>query len=445
MHVLAKHILLLVACISISVPHMLAVFNFKRRLSVKRRALTNLLSDPDILNRYMDRFPSKKGMNDAESIAKDYFATYYNRHEYLSALALNFIAGCVALLFVTARVGFASPILANQLVKFIQNSSWGDAVLWSLIGSYLWNCYDLIRRTTNFDLTPDAFTKMWLKLWIAAAVASILSGGITTALQPTVGFAIGLISIPVLFEIISDRASKVLSVKSTEGDSSTPIKVLQGATPSVIDTLKNFDIESTVQLAYCDPMNVMMSTNLAWVVIIDMIDQSLLFNYIGADIAKIRNGGYRGSIEVATIGAHLNGTPEQRIVGLRSLSNFAAMLGWAESKAIDLVQTIYSDSQVTLIWDLFGGNYAQRDKLRVPDAETVKMVIMADLTAVANLNSTGISTDTKKPIVADIDEKLETVVAQNDESQISSAKQEITITTTAVPPGPAGEAQTNAP
>jgi hypothetical protein len=269
---------------------------------------------------------------------------------------------------------------------------------------------------------------MWLKLWIAAAVASIISSGIAPALQPAVGFAIGLISIPVLFEIVADRASKVLSVKSTEGDTGTAIRVLQGATPNVIDTLNDFDIESTVQLAYCDPMNVMMSTNLPWVVIIDLIDQALLFNYMGPDVAKIRSGGYRGSIEVATIGAHLNGTPDQRIVGLRSLSNLETLLGWTEAKAIDLVQTLYTDSQVALIWDLFGGNYAQRDTTRVPDAETVKMVFKADLNVPANLETNGTADSAEKPIPADIDEKVEKVVAENEDSRISSTTQQINIT-----------------
>jgi hypothetical protein len=302
-------------------------------------------------------------------------------------------------------------------------------VLWSIIGSYLWNCYDLIRKTTSFDLSPDAFTRMWLKLWIAAAVASILSAGIIPALQPTAGFAIGLISIPILFEIISDRANKMLNVKSTEGDSSTPVKVLQGTSSGVIDTLNELEIESTVQLAYCDPMNVMMSTSLPWVVIIDLIDQALLFNYIGPDIAKIRGGGYRGSIEVASIGAHLNGSPEQRMVGFRSLNNVAALLGWTEAKVIDLVQTLYTDSQANLIWDLFGGNFATRDRKRVPDAETVKMLITASLSATTAADEDGTGAKPAGAATHEIDEKLEKVVAQNEESRISSARQEISITT----------------
>lgn len=432
MKTILDNLMLLVTCVALAVPHALAVLNFRRRVAVKRRSLLSLLADPDILNRYRGLFPATKRLNDAEGIATDFFTTYYNRSEYVSALALNFLTGSAALVFVTTRIGFPPPALDQHLVRFIQGVPWGSAALWSMIGSYLWNCYDLIRKTTNFDLSPDAFTRMWLKIWIAAAVASILARGLTPALQPTVGFAIGLISIPMVFEIVSDRANKVLNVKATEGDSSTLIRVLQGASPSVIDALTALNIESTVQLAYCDPMNVMMSTSLPWVVIIDLIDQALLFNYIGPDIAKIRGGGYRGSIEVATIGANLNGSPELRIVGLRSLSNLAALLGWTESKAIDLVQTLYTDSQVNLIWDLFGGNFASRDRRHVPDAEAVKMLITADLTATATLNIAATETQGGEQQTREINEKVEKVMGQNEESQISSVRQNIAIVR---PPG----------
>lgn len=352
---LLNNLLLLSACLLAGVPYLLAILNIGTLK--QRHALINLLSDPYILNHYMDRYPEKKGLNDAEKIANDYFKTYYSWFEYLSALGLNILTVSTALIFILVRIGFPAPFLGINVIAFIQHAAWGGTVLWALIGSYLWNCYDLIHRTTNFNLTPDAYAKMWLKLWVAAAVAALLYHICPSTLQPTLGFAIGLISIPVLFEVVTDKVSKYLKVKTTEGDTTTKLTTLQGATPDVIDALSDIDIHSTVQLAYCDPINVMMSTNLALIVIVDLIDQALLFNYIGDDIAKIRSGGYRGSIEVATIGENLDGSAKQKHVGSNSLTDFASLLGWPESKAMDLVQTLYTDAQVNFIWDLFGGSY----------------------------------------------------------------------------------------
>ncbi|MGD0832248.1 MAG: hypothetical protein ABR907_15005, partial [Terracidiphilus sp.] len=88
---------------------------------------------------------------------------------------------------------------------------------------------------------------------------------------------------------------------------------------------------------------------------------------MGAEVSKIRCGGYRGCIEVATIGANLNGDDKQQAVGKASLTDLATLLGWPEPKALDLVQTLYIDAQVNLIWDIFGGNYSTRNKDDVPE------------------------------------------------------------------------------
>ncbi len=359
-----ENLLLLCACLLAGLPYLLAILSLG---VVKRRALANLLSDPYILNQYMDQFPAKKGLNDAEKIANDYFKTYYGRFEYCSALALSFFTVSAGLIFVLVRIGFPASFLGADVIRFVQNAAWGNVVLWALMGSYLWNCYDLIHRTANLNLPPEAYARMWLKFWVAAAVAAVLSGGVVASMHPLLGFGIGLISIPALFDIVTDQASKFFRAKTTEGDTTTRLIFLQGATPGVIDALNDIDIQNTVQLAYCDPVNVMMRTNLAWVVVIDLIDQALLFNYIGPDVAKIRSGGYRGCIEVATIGANLNGDAKHKLVGSASLTNFASLLGWPETKALDLVQTLYLDAQVNLIWDLFGGNYRTREKSGVPD------------------------------------------------------------------------------
>jgi hypothetical protein len=375
-----ENLFLLAAWLLAGLPYLLAVINFRRRLDVKLRALSNLLCDPEVLRQYKDQFPSRKTLDCAQNLADHYFETFYNYYEYMAGLALNFVTGGVALVFVLAKAGFPVPFMRAQNIQFIQNASWSTAVLWAIIGGYLWNCYDLISRTTNFDLAPDTFSKMWLKLWVASAVAAILSEGVSAGLHPSLGFAVGLISIPVLFEAIADKAGRVLNIKTVQADTSAPIRLLQGATPDVIDRLSDIDISSTVQLAYCDPLHVMMTSNLSWAMILDLINQALLFNYVGPDAVRIRSGGYRGAIELAVIGANLNGTPEQRTIGVRSLSDVATMLQYPEQKVLDLVQTLYDDGQVNLIWDLMGGKYRGRDKAKTPDIAHPSPIIMSQAT-----------------------------------------------------------------
>jgi hypothetical protein len=56
------------------------------------------------------------------------------------------------------------------------------------------------------------------------------------------------------------------------------------------------------------------------------------------------------------------------------------------------------------------------------------MVFKADVSVPADLGTIGTTDSAEKPIPADIDEKLEKVVAENEDSRISSATQQITIT-----------------
>jgi hypothetical protein len=352
---LLKNLLLLAVCFLAFCPYWLAFWNFQCKANVKRRDLASLLSEHKILKKYQKRFPSKKDLNTADEIAKDIFATYFSLGEYIVALVFILVTVSAAVIYGSARIGIPPPFLGDTLSAQIKSAAWGDAVFWALMGSYLWNCYDLIREVATFDLRPDVLTRMWLKFWVAAAVAAIFSGGVTVGLQSTLGFAVGLVSIPALFGAISDKASKILSIKTTEGDTATQIKALQGASPAVIDTLADIDIQNTVELAYCDPMHVLMSTNMALAVIVDLIDQALLFNYMGADVAKIRGGGYRGSIEVATVGQNLRGDDDERKVAKQSVTDLTAMLGWKDQKVLDLVETLYQDLQVNLLWEFWGG------------------------------------------------------------------------------------------
>jgi hypothetical protein len=121
-----KNLLILSACVLVGVPCLLAVLNFRRRTAAKRRALTNLLSDPRILAQYVDRFPSRKGLTDAQSIADDYFKTYFNRSEYVTALVFNFLTCSLALIFVLAQINFSASFIDKDVVMYVQGASFAS-------------------------------------------------------------------------------------------------------------------------------------------------------------------------------------------------------------------------------------------------------------------------------------------------------------------------------
>src|ERR1035441_279343 len=79
-------------------------------------------------------------------------------------------------------------------------------------------------------------------------------------------------------------------------------------------------------------------------------EQSLLL------FVKLAFGPLRSPRKLSGLGANLNGSLAQKSLSAKGLTNLATMLGWQESQAIDVVQTLYCNGQANPIWNLFGGN-----------------------------------------------------------------------------------------
>jgi hypothetical protein len=90
-------------------------------------------------------------------------------------------------------------------------------------------------------------------------------------------------------------------------------------------------------------------------VILDLIDQAMLFIYVGDKMASLRSIGLRGSIEVASLFEDLDDSDAttkaqaETIVALMS-----SELGESEGGVRYLIRTLYYDLQVQFIWDLWG-------------------------------------------------------------------------------------------
>jgi len=189
-------LLLLAACVLAGIPYLLAVLNFRRRTAVKRRALLSILSDEDILRQYQHRFPNRKGLDNAESIAQDYFSTYYNRSEYMAGLALNFFTGSAALILILTQIGF-HPSFVSRPSRQIRP---GRAIRpHSPMGVDRQLSVELLRPDPPHHKFQSAARRLHqdvAETVVCGRGRRYSLGRIAPGLQPVLGFAIGLISIP---------------------------------------------------------------------------------------------------------------------------------------------------------------------------------------------------------------------------------------------------------
>lgn len=135
---------------------------------------------------------------------------------------------------------------------------------------------------------------------------------------------------------------------------------LQGMTENILNTLSEQGITSAEQLAYTSPAKLLARTDLEWVVILDAIDQALLFNYFGENVDKFRILGIRGSIEMGTLYEELQ-DPTHRTEAEGTLRRLAVILpGMDEPSLKYAICTLYEDVTVRKLAHMFGSGLGER-------------------------------------------------------------------------------------
>src|SRR5262249_8563603 len=131
-------------------------------------------------------------------------------------------------------------------------------------------------------------------------------------------------------------------------------ELIQGLTPDVIARLNEVGISNVEQLANEDPISLLQRTNLEWRTVLDMMDQAYLATYVEQKIAKLRAKGIRGSIEAAILWGRLQSADQNVQSSAKALIQaLVTDLDTSESAVMNLLQNLWEDPQVDLIWSLW--------------------------------------------------------------------------------------------
>jgi hypothetical protein len=132
------------------------------------------------------------------------------------------------------------------------------------------------------------------------------------------------------------------------------LHLLQGGTPEVISRLREEGISSCQQLSLADPVELFVKTNLQWHVILDLIDQALLYTYVGQKIEKLRELGVRSAMEIAALYEMLESEEAgEKSRGKKMLTECAEVLEIDVQAATYIGDTIWHDNQLGLIAGLW--------------------------------------------------------------------------------------------
>ena len=285
-------------CLVVSSPYILLPIFYAKVLIGKRRTIENLMSDNAIFAAYVKRFKKQKQENPDQAV-QDLFGVTYHWTLYALAIVLNVavVAAGVCASLVHGGISMGLPPVFESLVLTVP-----PTLLLSFGGAYVLGLYDMLKRYRVGDLYPSSLHFNWLHMVVAAFLGPLLAQAFSSGVGLVVAFGIGVFPLKDSLETARKYALKRLQLTSpTPTGEGVTLSKIQGVTPEMIERLEEEGITSTVHLAYADPIKLLLRTNIPWVILIDLADQALLFNYVGDKMSELRSLGVRGSIEMAAI------------------------------------------------------------------------------------------------------------------------------------------------
>jgi hypothetical protein len=124
-------------------------------------------------------------------------------------------------------------------------------------------------------------------------------------------------------------AAKNLGTEDTDQQATDKIICLQGIDTDIVERLRQEDITTITQLAYCDPVRLTMRSNLTFNFVIDVMSQALAWLYLEDKHVLLRPIGLRGAIEYHHFAEDLlyTGTDEVLLDQQRNaIASFGTML-----------------------------------------------------------------------------------------------------------------------
>jgi hypothetical protein len=317
------------------------------RLEARKRSLVNFFGQEAVVDHYLRMrgcLPARPaGEDDAayarrlraafDTVFADQLGQLYSVRNFVIPMALAFLAAALGLL-VVVRESFGPPLAIAV----------PSAVRFAIFGAFVWSVWMVIRAYTRNDLTPATFYWVFFRHLLAVGYGA-LAGQIFTPAYADLGtFFAAALPFSQLVRFFGSRLGTVGGLAPAEG--APKLTDIQGMDGSVVQRLEELEVHTAQDLAFSDPLELLLLSNFPPKVLIDWMDQALLLNYVGDGLPQLRLRGIRGAIEMASL--HDKEDKDDR------LSSLAGALKVSHADVRNLIDVLYDDNQLRFIWGLWG-------------------------------------------------------------------------------------------
>ena len=299
---------------------------------------------------YLEKFQKHVGLT-ASAAKVEFYRAYHRRfgRRYFIAPVL-ILATLVVLASSLAIESILQPNKATWAPKLALNA----AALSALAGAYMWVVSDFIWRGRRMDFAPGDILWGSLRIFIAGPMGLAFGGIIEPTVLAFVAFGLGAFPLETIQSFLRQLSAKTMNVQIGASQDSELLN-LNGMDQILSERLEQEDIRSIVQLAYCDPIQLTMRSNLSFNSVVDLVSQALAWVYIEHKLPIVRAYGLRGAYEFRELCEQLGGADADKKTNAQNvLPLIAQALGVSEQQMWFVINEIANDPYTEFIYKTWG-------------------------------------------------------------------------------------------
>lgn len=319
------------------------------RVEARRQQLIGLFSRDGILEVYLQgkRQDLRKTAAETEEahrqrvrakfdqVFENEFGQEYSKRYYTFTCVLGSLFSSAVVLF----------LVTEGLGEGLTDVPISASIRFALLGGFFWSIWYLVRSYAATDLAPVAFYWMIFRYVLAICIGLLTPMLFVDTIASLGSFVLASLPITETMRFVRGRLEKNFGGSAT-AEWQISLEALQGIDREIMDKLTEVGITTIQGLAYVDPLALLFRTNFPPKVVIDWMDQALLYCYVGDASVALRVRGIRGATELAL----LQDSQEQDL-----LTAVAACVKISVPELSNLAGNFYFDNQVRLVWEIWGG------------------------------------------------------------------------------------------
>ena len=245
----------------------------------------------DAKRTYLEIFQAHPDLRDPDAEFQRLYRYWYGKKRLLWPTAI--------LVTISAPTLF---VLARSLVEVGEKSGTNDLHI-SIAASAIAGAYTFVVAEIIIGVQRRSLRLVDIALSSLRLASAVPTGfAFTALLKPELGvfiaFAVGAFPLNTVRTILRRLANKQFNLEIGATDEPSQVRSLSGIDHIVADRVEEADITTIPQLAWCDPIQLAIRTNLRFGYIVDIVSQALAWVYLDNKLALLRPFGLRGAYEI---------------------------------------------------------------------------------------------------------------------------------------------------